>query len=160
LPFAISGWGGGESNLSNGSISFDQLIASRRIGDMGKDLNFPIAIGDLQINNIIYESRTRGGDTMVELKAEIANNTDQEIRGSLSICNTGDAVVKVNNEIEQYYIVDCENISVKLPPDSSYPRISFGRAFFGNRTAADFDICFDGNGCLIDVEPAGNNLPR
>ena len=169
LPFAIGGCGGSGGNLSNGSISFDQLIASKKIGDMGKTLKFPIKIGELKIANIFYESKTRGGafvrDTLVESKAEITNDTDQEIRGSLSVCDPGSAVVKVNSDStsldvpDRYYLVDCQNVSVKLNPNASYPRVPFGRAFFGNKAAQNFDICFDGVGCLIDIEPADSNLP-
>ena len=165
LPFAIGGCGGSGGNLSNGSISFDQLIASKKIGDMGKTLKFPIKIGELKIANIFYESKTRGWSSLVELKAEITNDTDQEIRGSLSVCDPGSAVVKVNSDStsldvpDRYYLVDCQNVSVKLNPNASYPRVPFGRAFFGNKAAQNFDICFDGVGCLIDIEPADSNLP-
>ena len=105
------------SSYKGGKVS--SRVADKSIGDMKKNIEFPLKISkDLEVRNISADAGLYGDGTgYVYWKAKLANTSDKEVASTTNICDSKNAAMKVIAG-SQYYLVDCESINIRYAPNA------------------------------------------
>lgn len=105
------------SNYKGGEVS--SRIAEKSIGDMEKNIEFPLSISkELEVRNISATAGLYGDGTgYVYWRASLANTSDKELASNINICDSKNSTMKVVSG-SQYYLVDCETIKIRYAPNA------------------------------------------
>ena len=92
-------------------------IADKNIGDMTKEMTFPLkASNEINITNVSAESFLYGDGTgTVNWKASLENTSEKEVEATINICDSSNATMKIDAP-GHYYLVDCEPIQIRYAP--------------------------------------------
>lgn len=114
-----------EDKLFNKTSSYKggkviERVADKTIGDMTKDIEFPLAISDnFEIIEVMPNVALYGdgsGSGYVNWTAKFKNKTDKEVASVINVCDSANATMKVVPS-NQYYLVDCEQVRLRFGPN-------------------------------------------